>query len=142
MSNITEVSKPTQSKPGQSGNLNGLAQHEYVADAYSIADLAIWPWVSRYEWQTVDLNAYPNVKRRYISIASRPAMLRGYNVPWRKLFCLHSSKPCFLQTIRIRQPPRGKRFACLLEIDWVRGRDRRSGSGSRSLLKRYRCART
>jgi GSH-dependent disulfide-bond oxidoreductase len=58
-----------------------LAQHEYVADAYSIADIAIWPWVSRYEWQTVDLNAYPNVKRWYISIASRPAVLRGYNVP-------------------------------------------------------------
>ena len=53
----------------------------YVADAYSIADIAIWPWVSRYEWQTVDLNAYPNVKRWYISIASRPAVLRGYNVP-------------------------------------------------------------
>jgi GSH-dependent disulfide-bond oxidoreductase len=40
-----------------------LAQHEYVADPYSIADIAIWPWVSRYEWQTIDLNAYPNVKR-------------------------------------------------------------------------------
>ena len=36
-----------------------LADHEYVADDYSIADIAIWPWVSRYEWQTVDLNQYP-----------------------------------------------------------------------------------
>ena len=34
-----------------------LAEHEFVADDYSIADIAIWPWVSRYEWQTVDLNA-------------------------------------------------------------------------------------
>ena len=41
-----------------------LAQHEFVADDYSIADIAIWPWVSRYEWQTVDLNAYANVKLR------------------------------------------------------------------------------
>jgi GSH-dependent disulfide-bond oxidoreductase len=40
-----------------------LAQHEFVADDYSIADIAIWPWVSRYEWQTVDLSAYANVKR-------------------------------------------------------------------------------
>ena len=36
--------------------LNG---REFVADNYSIADIAIWPWVSRYEWQTVDLNQYP-----------------------------------------------------------------------------------
>jgi glutathione S-transferase len=40
-----------------------LAQHEFVADDYSIADIAIWPWVSRHEWQTVDLNVYANVKR-------------------------------------------------------------------------------
>ena len=34
-----------------------LNDHEYVADDYSIADIAIWPWMSRYEWQTIDLNA-------------------------------------------------------------------------------------
>ena len=58
-----------------------LAQHEFVADDYSVADIAIWPWVSRYEWQTVDLNAYANVKRWYTVIASRPAVQRGYKVP-------------------------------------------------------------
>ena len=58
-----------------------LAQHEFVADEYSIADIAIWPWVSRYEWQTVDLNAYTNVKRWYTVIAGRPAVQRGYEVP-------------------------------------------------------------
>ena len=58
-----------------------LAQHEFVADEYSIADIAIWPWVSRYEWQTVDLNAYTNVKRWYTVIAGRPAVQRGYKVP-------------------------------------------------------------
>ena len=58
-----------------------LAQHEFVADDYSIADIAIWPWVSRYEWQTVDLNAYANVKRWYTVIAGRPAVQRGYKVP-------------------------------------------------------------
>jgi GSH-dependent disulfide-bond oxidoreductase len=58
-----------------------LAAHEYVAGAYSIADIALWPWVSRYEWQTVDLNAYPNVKRWYATIAARPAVRRGYKVP-------------------------------------------------------------
>jgi GSH-dependent disulfide-bond oxidoreductase len=58
-----------------------LAQHEFVADDYSIADIAIWPWVSRHEWQTVDLNAYANVKRWYTVIARRPAVQRGYKVP-------------------------------------------------------------
>ena len=58
-----------------------LADREYVADQYSIADIAIWPWVSRFEWQTVDLNQYPNVKRWYVAIAKRPAVQKGYKVP-------------------------------------------------------------
>jgi GST-like protein len=58
-----------------------LAEHEYVADVYSIADIAIWPWISRFEWQTIDLAAYPHVKRWYLSIAARPAVQKGYHVP-------------------------------------------------------------
>jgi GST-like protein len=60
-----------------------LAEHAFVAGAYSIADIAIWPWVSRFEWQTVDLGTYPNVKRWYETIARRPAVQRGYDVPKR-----------------------------------------------------------
>ena len=58
-----------------------LAEHEYVAGVYSIADMAIWPWISRFEWHTVDLNQYANVARWYKAIASRPAVARGYDVP-------------------------------------------------------------
>ena len=58
-----------------------LADHEFVADEYSVADIAIWPWISRYEWQTIDLSQYPNVKRWYVTIANRPAVQRGYDVP-------------------------------------------------------------
>jgi GST-like protein len=58
-----------------------LANREYVADGYSIADIAIWPWISRFEWQTIDLNQYPNVKRWYVAIANRPAVQKGYQVP-------------------------------------------------------------
>lgn len=58
-----------------------LAQHEYVAGVYSIADMAIWPWISRFEWHTVDLNKYANVARWYKAIAARPAVARGYDVP-------------------------------------------------------------
>ncbi len=58
-----------------------LADREFVADEYSIADIAIWPWISRFEWQTIDLNQYPNVKRWYVTIAQRPAVQKGYKVP-------------------------------------------------------------
>jgi GST-like protein len=58
-----------------------LAEVEYVAGAYSIADIAIWPWTSRFEWQTVDLNDYPNVRRWYRTLAARPAVQKGYHVP-------------------------------------------------------------
>ncbi len=58
-----------------------LEGREFVADEYSIADIAIWPWISRFEWQTIDLNQYPNVKRWYVTIAKRPAVERGYAVP-------------------------------------------------------------
>ena len=58
-----------------------LAGREFVADEYSIADIAIWPWISRFEWQTIDMNQYANVKRWYETIAKRPAVQRGYDVP-------------------------------------------------------------
>jgi GST-like protein len=58
-----------------------LADREFVADDYSIADIAIWPWISRFEWQKIDMKQYPNVKRWYETIATRPAVQRGYQVP-------------------------------------------------------------
>jgi GST-like protein len=58
-----------------------LEGRAFVADEYSIADIAIWPWISRFEWQTIDLEKYPNVKRWYLEIAKRPAVQRGYKVP-------------------------------------------------------------
>ena len=58
-----------------------LADQEFVAGEYSVADIAIWPWISRFEWQTIDLSQYPNVKRWYLKIAQRPAVQRGYHVP-------------------------------------------------------------
>ena len=40
-----------------------LADREYIVDDYTIVDMAVWPWISRFDWQTIDLNDYPNVKR-------------------------------------------------------------------------------
>lgn len=48
---------------------------------YSIADMACWPWVSRFEWQGVDLGEYGNVREWYVRIAERPAVQAGYSVP-------------------------------------------------------------
>ncbi len=58
-----------------------LDDREYMAGDYSIADIATWPWISRFEWQQIDLNEYPNVKRWYLEIAKRPAVMKGYQVP-------------------------------------------------------------
>ena len=62
-----------------------LEGRDYIAGIgrgmYSIADMACWPWVSRFEWQEVDLNAFPNVKDWYLRIADRPAVQAGYSVP-------------------------------------------------------------
>jgi GST-like protein len=58
-----------------------LADREFVAGEYSIADISIWPWISRFEWQTIELAKYPNVKRWYVAIAGRPAVQKGYQVP-------------------------------------------------------------
>ena len=58
-----------------------LADHEYVAGDYSIADMAIFPWAARHDWHEVDLTAFPNVLRWYRQIAARPAVQRGYQVP-------------------------------------------------------------
>ena len=58
-----------------------LVDREYIVDDYSIADIAVWPWISRFDWQTLDLNDYPNVKRWYLAIAERPAVQKGYHEP-------------------------------------------------------------
>ncbi len=58
-----------------------LAEVEYVAGEYSIADMAIWPWISRFEWQNIDVTTFPNVLRWYKAIAARPAVQRGYHIP-------------------------------------------------------------
>jgi GST-like protein len=58
-----------------------LAESEFMAGPYSIADIATWPWIARFEWHTVDINAYRHVARWYKAIAARPAVARGYDVP-------------------------------------------------------------
>ncbi|ARD38921.1 GSH-dependent disulfide bond oxidoreductase [Edwardsiella ictaluri] len=58
-----------------------LRQHAYVAGAdYSIADMAIYPWVAAYTRQRIDLADYPAVSRWFHAIQARPATQRAYRL--------------------------------------------------------------
>jgi GST-like protein len=58
-----------------------LSEAQYLADEYSIADIATYPWVARHEWHKVDLNDFPSVKRWFDEIGTRPAVPKGMAVP-------------------------------------------------------------
>lgn len=60
---------------------NRLQDREFICDEYSIVDIATWPWISRFEFQQMNLSDYPNLKRWYLNIAKRPAVQKGYGVP-------------------------------------------------------------
>ena len=59
-----------------------LGESQFVAGSdYGIVDISIWPWISRYEWQKINLNKFSNILRWYKEIASREAVIKGYDVP-------------------------------------------------------------
>ena len=58
-----------------------LAHAAFLAEEYSIADIATFPWVARHEWHKVDLVEFPHVKRWFDVISARPAVARGMAVP-------------------------------------------------------------
>ena len=58
-----------------------LDGRDYICDDYSIADMACWPWVSRYEWQRINLAEYSNVRSWYKRLLKRDAVQKGYHVP-------------------------------------------------------------
>ena len=59
-----------------------LGECAYLAgDDYTIADVATFPWIARWDWQTMDLNDTPNIKRWYLELAARPAVQRGFDIP-------------------------------------------------------------
>ena len=58
-----------------------LAHAAFLAEEYSIADIATYPWVARHEWHKVALTDFPHVKRWFDTISARPAVARGMAVP-------------------------------------------------------------
>lgn len=55
-----------------------LADHEFIADSYSIADMACYPWIVPHQRQSQKLEDFPNLKRWFETIAARPATQRAY----------------------------------------------------------------
>lgn len=58
-----------------------LATNDYIAGKeYTIADMAVWPWLRSHERQGIDLGEFPNVKDWFEAIGNRPAVQRGITV--------------------------------------------------------------
>jgi GST-like protein len=55
-----------------------LAGREFIADDYSIADMACYPWIVPHERQGQSLDDFPNVKRWFESIKARPSVVKAY----------------------------------------------------------------
>jgi GST-like protein len=55
-----------------------LADREFIASEYSIADMATYPWIVPHERQSQKLESFPHLKRWFESIKARPAVVRAY----------------------------------------------------------------
>ncbi len=58
-----------------------LKENEYLAGDYSIADIANWCWVRIHAWAGVEIDDLPNLQRWVDTIAERPAVKKGIDVP-------------------------------------------------------------
>ena len=58
-----------------------LAEVEYLAGTYSIADIATYPWVALYDWAGVSVEGLPHLARWLQQIAERPAVQKGLELP-------------------------------------------------------------
>ena len=58
-----------------------LGEAEFLADDYSIADIACYPWVAQADWSGVPLDPFPNLQRWFANLSARPAVIKGMDVP-------------------------------------------------------------
>ena len=58
-----------------------LADHEWLADEYSIADMANWSWIRSHRWARVPTEGLAHLERWMAAMAARPGCQRGVNVP-------------------------------------------------------------
>ncbi len=59
---------------------NRLGEAQYLAGDYSIADMAVYPWLRPHKWQGQDIAAWPNLQRWYAAVRERPAVQQGLAV--------------------------------------------------------------
>jgi len=59
-----------------------LAQEEFLAGQYSIAEIACWPWVMQHDWAGLDISELTHLGRWLKSIGERPAVQRGAAIPY------------------------------------------------------------
>ena len=57
-----------------------LSDKNYISENYSIADIAIWPWIAQFKKHQIDLKKYPNVLQWYLLISKRSAVIKGFNI--------------------------------------------------------------
>ncbi len=69
-----------------------LADRDFVAGPYSIADMAIWPWASLWEGQQQDLAEFPHMEAWLQRVGERPAVVRGRAVASERRSNLQSDK--------------------------------------------------
>jgi GST-like protein len=58
-----------------------LAEAEFLAGDYSIADIACWPWVMQHDWAGLDISEFMHLMRWLAAVGARPAVRRGAAVP-------------------------------------------------------------
>jgi glutathione S-transferase len=58
-----------------------LADHEFLAGDYSIADIANWCWARTYEWGGIDVSGLDHLLRWIDTVGARPAVIKGSNIP-------------------------------------------------------------
>ena len=57
---------------------NRLNDTKFLAgENYTIADIATWPWIARHDWHDIGLNNFKNLKRWYVGISQREAVIKG-----------------------------------------------------------------
>jgi len=63
-----------------------LSKNTYIAGPdYSIADIATWPWVRRYQWSGVSISGLEHLQRWMDLVGARPACIKGINIPEQKM---------------------------------------------------------
>ena len=62
-----------------------LAHHEYLADEYSIADIATWPWVRIHDWSGISIEGLVHLQAWMARMEARPACQKGITIPPRNV---------------------------------------------------------